>query len=224
MKRPDATDPKSFRYKFRFKRFKKIEVIIREILETQSVVKILDVGGRRDYWDYLSEELRPKVFITVINYEGELTEFEEKADNINLETVIGDGCNMPQYADNSFDLVHSNSVIEHVGSLENMGKYAAEIRRIGKRYYVQAPNLWFPIDPHFGVPIFHWLPDPTRAVIMHKYKVGFSDTPIEDYVESLSEADSIKLVDKSMMKRLFPECKFQNEKFMLLTKSIVATY
>lgn len=224
MKRPDATNPKSLRYKFRFKRFKKIDNMIRNILKGQDQVTILDVGGRRDYWDYLSEDLRSKVFITVLNYEEELTEFVEKADNINLTVVIGDGCNMPQYADNSFDIVHSNSVIEHVGSLENMGKYAAEIRRIGKRYYVQAPNLWFPIDPHFGVPLFHWLPDPTRAIILHKYKVGFSNTPVPDYVEALTEADSIKLVDKSLMKRLFPESIFQNEKFMLLTKSIVATY
>ena len=221
MKRPDATQPNSLRYKFRKKRFERIEAMIRDTLETQASVSILDIGGRRDYWDYLEPDLQSKTHITLVNFEQELTEFSEKSDELNLTSVVGDGCNMPQFEAGSFDIAHSNSVIEHVGSLANMVKYADEIRRVGKKYYVQAPYLWFFLDPHFGVPFIHWLPGPSRALLMHKYKVGFSNTPIEDYREALTEADNIRLVDKALMKRLFPDSSLFKERFCLMTKSLI---
>ena len=224
MKRPDATRPDSFRYKLRKKRFRHVEAIIRKVLETRDKVTILDVGGRRDYWDYLPEELHDRVYITLVNFEEELTEFVEKNSTLHLKAVIGDGCAMPQYADNSFDIAHSNSVIEHVGTLARMSAFAAETRRIGKRYYVQAPYLWFPLEPHFGVPFFGWLPPPTRAALMHKRKVGFSNTPIPSYSEALAEADFINLPDRTLFKKLFPEAEQKRERFCLMTKSLIAEY
>ena len=220
MKRIDATDPKTIRYKFRKRRFQKVENILRGILEKQDCVSVLDIGGRRDYWSYLPEDLRDKVTITVVNFEAELEDYIENVDGLNLIPVIGDGCSMPQYGDDSFDLVHSNSVIEHVGSLENMDKFARETRRIGKAYYVQAPYLWFPLEPHFGVPFLHWLPSPTRAQLTHRFNVGYSEK-IEDYSEALAEADSINLVDKILMTKLFPEADLHKEKFALMTKSLI---
>ena len=221
MERTDATDPKTLRYKFRKKRFQRIEAMITMRLETQDSVTILDIGGRRNYWHNLSEDLRSKVFITLVNFEEELTEYSEKSDTLNLTSIIGDGCAMPQFEDNSFDIAHSNSVIEHVGSLVKMGDFAAETRRIGKSYYIQAPYLWFPIDPHFGIPLIHWLPCPSRAYMMHKFKLGFSDTPIPDYKEALSEADHIRLVDKTLMNNLFPDAEMFKERFCLLAKSLI---
>ncbi|WP_298915887.1 methyltransferase domain-containing protein [uncultured Algimonas sp.] len=222
MKRPDATDPASFRYRLRKRRFRHVERIIRSVAAAQAKVTILDVGGRRDYWDYLPDDLRPIVSITLVNFEDELTNFAQKTDGLDLTTVVGDGCDMPQFADDSFDIVHSNSVIEHVGSLANMGRFAAETRRIGKRYYVQAPYLWFPIEPHYGVPILAWLPPPTRAAITHKHKVGYSDTPIPDYGEALFEADFINLPDKTLFRKLFPDAEQKRERFIGLTKSLIA--
>jgi hypothetical protein len=29
---------------------------------------------------------------------------------------------------------------------------------VADRYFVQAPNWWFPVDPHYLVPGIHWLP------------------------------------------------------------------
>ena len=222
MKRIDATDPTTIRYKFRKKRFQKVEDILRGILAKQDSATVLDIGGRRDYWIYLPEDLRSKVEITVVNFEAELEDYIENVDGLNLVPVIGDGCHMPQYEDNSFDLVHSNSVIEHVGSLENMDRFAKETRRIGKTYYVQAPYLWFPLEPHFGVPFLHWLPSPTRAQLTHRFSVGFADK-IEDYSKALTEADSINLVDKILMTKLFPEADMHKEKFALMTKSLIMT-
>lgn len=55
---------------------------------------------------------------------------------------------MKQFQDNEFDAVFSNSVIEHVGDYEAQRQMANEIMRVGKRYFVQTPNFYFPIEPH----------------------------------------------------------------------------
>jgi len=58
--------------------------------------------------------------------------------------------------DGEFDLVFSNSVIEHVGDFERMRQFVHEARRVAKSYWIQTPSKWFPIEPHCGMP-FWWL-------------------------------------------------------------------
>ncbi len=72
------------------------------------------------------------------------------------------------FSDNYFDIVFCNSVIEHVtvpkkevwslysgsefrrSSLLHQKEFADEIRRIGKGYWVQSPNKYFPIETYLA--------------------------------------------------------------------------
>lgn len=196
--------------------------MLREILDQQDEVTVLDVGGRRKYWAYLPKDLRPRVQITIINLDSEQKKFESTSDTLRVDFAVGNGCSLPQFADGEFDLVHSNSVIEHVGSLANMERFASETRRVGKAYYVQAPHLWFPLEPHFGVPFFHYLPTPTRAQLLNRTKVGFT-RKVDSYAEALEYIDSIILPDRTMMMRLFVDGELHRERFIGLTKSFTMT-
>ncbi|HWS70973.1 MAG TPA: class I SAM-dependent methyltransferase, partial [Thermoanaerobaculia bacterium] len=64
----------------------------------------------------------------------------------------------------------SNSVLEHVADMPAM---AREIRRVGRRWYVQTPNRWFPVEPHFLVPFFQFLPIATRAWLLTRFDLGW---------------------------------------------------
>jgi 2-polyprenyl-3-methyl-5-hydroxy-6-metoxy-1,4-benzoquinol methylase len=66
-----------------------------------------------------------------------------------------DGRQLP-FADEQFDVVHSNAVIEHVGPLEEQRRFAAELMRVGKAGFVTTPNKWFPFDTHTRRPFLHW--------------------------------------------------------------------
>jgi Methyltransferase domain len=66
----------------------------------------------------------------------------------NFRILVGDGCKL-NIPDESYDIAHSNSVIEHVGSWERQKQFASEIRRVGKSFWVQTPAREFFIEPHY---------------------------------------------------------------------------
>jgi SAM-dependent methyltransferase len=60
------------------------------------------------------------------------------------------------FRDDEFDLVYCSSVIEHV-SRPRRAAFAAELRRVGRGWFVQTPAWSFPLEPHSLLPGAHWL-------------------------------------------------------------------
>ena len=226
--RPQVNDKTSLASRFRRKRFELVEELIQALSARAAKtggdgrVRILDVGGRRDYWTLLGDDLAPKVSIIILNNEEvELETGAAPDDGLDVTYELGDARAMPQYADHAFDLAHSNSVIEHVGGLQDMAAMADETRRLAPAYYVQTPYLWFPMEPHYGVPFFHWLPAPTRAQLGVRYKVGYrAQQP--DWRAGAALVDHTSLLDQAAMRALFPDAEHRRERFALMTKSLIA--
>jgi SAM-dependent methyltransferase len=61
------------------------------------------------------------------------------------------------FAEDEFDLVYCSSVIEHVPPARRAA-FAAELRRVGRGWFVQTPAWSFPLEPHSLLPGAHWLP------------------------------------------------------------------
>lgn len=180
--------------RFRQQRMRKLL----ELVPSDRPVRILDLGGTADYWRALPGLYgRSNVEITVLNLGA-----EEQQDS-NLVVKPGDACNTG-LSDGSFDIVHSNSVIEHVGDYERMAAMAREVRRLASAYFVQTPNLWFPIEPHYKLPAVHWLPGPLKKALT-------GDDP-----------KRVRLISARQMQRLFPDGQIWREKYLGLTKSLVA--
>lgn len=223
-KRPQVNDKASLASRFRRARF----ALVEELIEALSAaapdgrVRILDIGGRRDYWTLLSDRLAPKVSIVILNNEAvELETGASPEDGLDVTYELGDARAMPQYADGAFDLAHSNSVIEHVGRLTDMAAMADETRRVARAYYVQTPYLWFPVEPHYGVPFFHWLPVAARAQLGTRFRIGYrAQQP--DWRAGAALADHTSLIDRAAMRALFPDAEHRNERFALMTKSLIA--
>ena len=216
-----SDSPKSFAFKFRKQRAEKIIALINGCYEEHGEVKIIDIGGTKAYWsiipmDFLKER---KVHIHLVNLPGSLP-LQENTEVFTFQH--GNGCNLSNIEDKSFHLAHSNSVIEHVGSWENKVRFSLEIQRIAEKYYLQTPNYWFPFEPHFVTPFFHWLPESVRIKLVQHFNLGwFSKT--KDYDAAKAIVESCSLLSVKELRRLFPNATLCREKLLFFTKSLITT-
>ena len=176
--------------------------------------RILDVGGTPANWALLG--VRPQV--TILNLPRAI---EERG---SLTWIFADGCQLP-FRDKSFDVVFSNSVIEHLGDARKHEQYAQEIARVGVRYFVQTPNRWFPVEPHLLMPLLHFLPRAWQRGLIGKFTIWeWIARPRADqrafYLEHYLR--DIQLLDGRAMQRLFPGARLVRERFLGLTKSLIA--
>lgn len=72
--------------------------------------------------------------------------------------VAFDGCALP-FADRSFDVVYSNATLEHLPSRAAQQRFAAEVMRVGRGWFVTTPNRWYPLEPHYHLPCIQFLPE-----------------------------------------------------------------
>ena len=129
----------------------------------------------------------------------------------NVRVVKGDGTRM-EYADGEFPLVYSNSVIEHVPK-ELQAAFASEVARVGQRYFVQTPNRWFPIEPHYQTPFFHFLPVRLRKLVNRHVTLGWREK---------GHWEDVNLLTARQLRRLFPDAEIHRERLFGLTKSLMA--
>jgi SAM-dependent methyltransferase len=67
------------------------------------------------------------------------------------------------FADECFDIVVSNHVLEHVGERPAQRLHLAEMRRVLAKdglAYLALPNRWAVMEPHYRLPFLSWLPAP----------------------------------------------------------------
>lgn len=175
--------------------------------------RLLDVGGTPWLW----EEHAGGGRITLLNQEFSAPTPAEAA---RFTFVAGDGCALP-FDPGSFEILFSNSVIEHVGTWERQQAFAAEARRVGRRLWVQTPAREFFIEPHLIAPFVHWLPRTAQRRLIRNFTVrGWLERPDPSSVEAF--LDEVRLLTLAEMRTLFPDCTILQERFLGLTKSYIA--
>lgn len=138
-----------------------------------------------------------------------------------LRSIDGDARNL-SFADRSYDIVFSNSVIEHVGDFADQQAFAREARRLGTRLWIQTPAYECPIEPHYLGVFIHWFPAKWHASLARLFSLrGLSGAA--DPAELREIARSTRLLTRSEMKSLFPDCEIWTERlFLIIPKSHVA--
>lgn len=178
---------------------------------------VLDVGGTPAIWEHCP--VRPR--LVLLNTPRALEPAPE-----GVRYVAGDGASLP-FPDRCFDLVFSNSVIEHLGSAEAMERFASEVRRTGKRYFVQTPDVRCPVEPHLYTPFLHWLPRAWQRELAPRLSVwalAARVTPDRHEYFLRHYIEEIRLLGPRQMQRLFPEARIERERVLGLPKSLIAVY
>ena len=113
-----------------------------------------------------------------------------------VHTVLYDGNYFP-FPDQSFDIVWSNAVIEHVGNRNKQLLFLKEIKRVGKKAFITTPNKYFPVEIHTRTILLHFLPQ--RIFYKYLQSVGKS-WATRDYMNLLSNRMIIDLLQEAGIK------------------------
>lgn len=211
----DYRNENSPAYKFRRKRMDVFESqFVKWFGEKGDIVRILDIGGTLSFWTLLDFKYIDRVHITLLNLEK--VEIPDKLKDTFI-SISGDGTNLSQYKDGSFDLVFSNSVIEHVGDFEAQKRMLSEMKRLSNRRYMQTPNRYFPIEPHYGFPLFQFFPMKMKMYLLQHYNIRCRKA--ESTQEAYKIASEVRLLGKRELKKLLPSEHIEKEKVFGLTKS-----
>lgn len=180
-------------------------------------MSVVDLGGTVESWR--RAPLRPER-VTVVNL------FEPgESDEPWLRPVTGDACDARAALraageDTEYDLVFSNSLLEHVGGHAQRVALATEIHALAPRHWVQTPYRYFPVEPHWLFPGLQFLPLATRARVAAAWPLAHSRP--EDAATAMSEVQWTELVGIAEMRAYFPGSEIHREKVAGLTKSLVA--
>ncbi|MFH7766811.1 class I SAM-dependent methyltransferase [Acinetobacter sp. BSP-28] len=160
----------------RFAKAKKIESIIELEKKIKSEHKLLEVGtGSGGIAFYFASHYQQEVFAV------DISDNRQFMDGYNFQLVSD--TKLP-YADNFFDIVISNHVIEHVGEKQQQQEHLDEINRVlkpGGILYLAVPNRWMLIEPHYQLIFLSWLPKKIRSYYLKKIRnIAFYDCePLE---------------------------------------------
>ena len=187
------------------------------VMEPKKEQTLLDVGGYPAFW---IAQPQPVSRIDSLNLQDVLWD-QAEAPHHNIRILVGNGCEL-DFADDSYDIAFSNSVIEHVGSWDQQRKFAAEIRRVAASIWVQTPAFECFIEPHYMAPFIHYLPSSVqRFVVRWLTPWGWLEKPNKEKIDFM--VDTTRLLRKAEMKQLFPDCEIITERLLwILPKSYIA--
>jgi len=176
-------------------------------------MSVIDLGGRVESW--MRAPVQPK-HVHVVNLEPQPADLPHWA-----EVDTADACALPErIASRRYDLVFSNSVIEHVGGHERRLRFAESVRSLSESYWVQTPYRYFPIEPHWVAPGAQFAPLAVRSWLIRHWPLVHSRPADRD--SALETALWVELLDRTQMRFYFPDAVLRAERVLGWPKSLIA--
>ncbi|WP_339352575.1 class I SAM-dependent methyltransferase [Acinetobacter beijerinckii] len=137
----------------------KIEQLLQFKLNSQTL-KILEIGcgsGGISYYFAHHKKLKCEVYAVDV--------YDNRQETEGYRFTLVESTALP-FADEYFDIVITNHVIEHVGEEKEQLHHLFEIKRVLKQTgqcYLAVPNRWMLIEPHYQLKFLSWLPHSLRT-------------------------------------------------------------
>lgn len=217
----DSNDPKSIAAKARARRCQLFAHYAS--LCGVSDARVLDMGGTTDYWrmniQYIPDGLIKSIYVLNLPPQNES---DEMLRDITLHIYAGNALEKSSFRQNRYDIVYSNSLIEHVGNVRSQWEMANIVMETGTYYFIQTPAKSFPLEPHFYVPFFAYLPLLIRSFLYRKFRLGFMGKN-SDWLEARITCDDTRFLSYREFKTIFRGCDIIKESLFGLCKSYMTT-
>jgi len=178
--------------------------------------RILDIGGEARFWENVDFDIS-NYHITVVNF------YTQESPRKEITSIIGNALNLSQISADSVDVVFSNSVIEHVGSWNDQVSMAEQLLQLESPIFLQTPNFWFPMEPHFLFPFFQFLLARIRALLLFTFNLGGYDRA-ESWKDALNEVRMVRLLSKKELRKLFPGGTIEVERVARLASGLLVSH
>ncbi|MFG3200931.1 class I SAM-dependent methyltransferase [Streptomyces sp. NPDC048192] len=179
-------------------------------------MRVVDLGGTAEMW--LRAPVRAK-HVHLINLEEHPAELPDWI-TAEVADVTDPAVAAELSGSGGYDLVFSNSTIEHVGGPSQRRKFVAAVEQLAPLHWIQTPYRYFPVEPHFVAPGFQFLPLAARARLVRHWPLVHSRP---DSAESAMNAViGIELLTRAEMRHLFPRSALLGERVLGVTKSLIA--
>jgi hypothetical protein len=174
---------------------------------------VVDLGGTVEAWQRAPVRAAA---VLVVNLEPEPESLSSW-----IRAAQADACNLPNHITNgSYDLVFSNSVIEHVGGHAQRLRFADTVHKLAGNHWIQTPYRYFPIEPHWLFPGFQFLPLTVQAEVSRRWPLVH--TPSPNRQEGLRAAMGVELLSRTGLTYYFPQSKICSERLAGAVKSLIA--
>ncbi len=175
-------------------------------------MRILDLGGTPSFWRGSPQQPSAVTIVNLFSYDD--------TDPF-VTAVQGDACDLPASVTRErYDLVVSNSLIEHVGGHTQRERLAAGIHAAADRHWVQTPYRYFPVEPHWLCPGMQFLPFSARVQVTMRWPLGHYQT--KDLAQATEYVHEVDLLGRTQMRSYFPDSELWLERLAGLPKSLVA--
>lgn len=200
----------SIAYRLRTARWKLLEQRFPDI----GSMRVLDVGGVAESW--LGAPCRPAELVLL-----NLHHYTPESPEPWMTTLVGDACAPgATLRKEKFDLVFSNSVIEHVGGHWRRERFAGYVREAAPHYWVQTPNRYFPIEPHWVFPGAQFLPASAKRRLTMHWPIG-NYGGRRDRSQAMQDVMEVELIGPAQMRYYFPDAELIRE-LGPIAKSLIA--
>jgi hypothetical protein len=173
-------------------------------------MSVLDLGGTAVSWRVSGLRARS---VTVVNLDE-----AQASDEPWMNVVRGDACTG---GFGKFDLVYSNSLMEHLGGHARRQQFAEVVQESAPSWWVQTPYRYFPIEPHWIFPGFQFLPFRARVMVSQHWRTIHTPA-IKDRTAAIESVASVELISSTEMRSYFPTSEIWFERIAGIPKSLVA--
>jgi hypothetical protein len=186
-------------------------ILLRHIPRFEDL-RVVDLGGTAHWWN---NALVIPHHVTVVNL------YETDPGPPTVRMVEGDALQADELLKGEeFDLVFSNSLIEHLGGHAARRRFADVVSALAASYVIQTPYRYFPVEPHWMFPAFQFLPIAARSWLAPRWPLGY--TRGWNAEAAADEVMSTELLSVAEMRSYFPDGKIVWERVAGLPKSMIA--
>ena len=211
--------------KNKIKNQNKIQIpFIIKFAKLKKKLKLLDIGcgtgGATVAWSLKGLDCTG---IDLIKEDLNIAKLRAKAQEINPRFIKVSGTHLP-FKQDTFDIIICDQVLEHT---PNFKKTIKEIKRVAKKnaiIYIDMPNKFFPVEPHYKLFFIHWIPKKLQRIYLklRKRKKLYYPIKLRTYFELKKEINKqnfeILATTQNYIKEILDYSCFKNIAAKILNK------